>query len=291
MKKNYSFVSLPFAVMFCGSLALSPLFLSAQEPGKGSDAQIDLRVHTGYSSYEEHVSIDPTDSEWTGATVGFGAVFRAKQPDYHANIHLDYFTSLEDTEEWTSRGFLAQRNDLSLSGVMLLGELGYPVPVKEGTDLILLGGLGFRYNQFSRSNFQTAAVGFDDLGRVDEDYKLIYLNGALALEHAFSENNGMRLRGDLGWIVFNEAENSLIGDGPLEGDGGFIFRLAADWYWQIKPNQKLSIGVILDHQENNGTVDSFNVIDPSVGLQSFIVEWPDNELDRISLAGSWTFLF
>jgi hypothetical protein len=65
----------------------------------------------------------------------------------------------------------------------------------------------------------------------------------------------------------------------LEGDGGFIFRALCQWTLQIKPNQSFLLGVYFDHQENLGSVAGRST---SAG-EAFVVEWPDNDLERMGI--------
>jgi len=260
-------------------------------PAPGIDAVVlDIGLHGGYVSYEERVSIDPTVSEWQAAAGGVYGVLSGKGRDLNANLRFNYTRSLDETEEWFARGFLAQRNDMEISALEFVGEVGFPFEIDGSTEFIPHLGLGYRYQQFSRSDFQTAAPGFSDLGRVDETYDLIFLNAAVVVDHAFSIESGVKVRADIGWFLHNEAENSYVGE-VIEGDGGFFTRLAADWYWNIQPDQQLGLGVYFEHQALRGSVDTFSIESSGQGRQEFIVEWPDNDLDRVGVKAGWHLNF
>jgi len=87
---------------------------------------------------------------------------------------------------------------------------------------------------------------------------------------------------DLGHIFSNRAINTAI-PGNLEGTGGVIFRALCQWSLQIKPNQSFLLGVYFDHQENLGSVTTRRL---SAG-RDFLVEWPDNDLQRMGIRAAF----
>jgi hypothetical protein len=256
----------------------APRLLPAVEPAR----VLDIGLHSGLVDYQETVSIDPTSSDWRSGFVGLDATLRYNKDQLRANFSGDFWYSFDAEEEWRFLGFLAQRNDMNVYGLDWLAEVGYQMDPQGEASITPYIGLGYRFQEFSRNNFDLFRDGFGDLGRVNETFDLFLINGAVELENRLSPQSLLNIRADLGVIFVNQAVNTAI-PGTLEGDGGFVFKVEGLWRLEISPNQSFQLGVYVEHQENNGSVETRK----STSGEDFIVEWPDNDLERFGIRAAF----
>ena len=90
--------------------------------------------------------------------------------------------------------------------------------------------------------------------------------------------------------AFNEAENSYY-DETIEGDGGTILGLRGGLEWQAAPNHTFAAALKYDYQDLEGGTKNVVGFDELRNLSAGTVEWPDNELERLSLEASWMYSF
>jgi hypothetical protein len=239
---------------------------------------LDFGLRSGLVDYQENVSIEPTVSSWRSGFVGLDATVHYRKDRLRANVSGGLWRSSDAEEQWRIVGLLGQRNDMEVYGLDWLAEVGYDLDLQEEVSITSFIGLGYRFQEFSRSNFDLFRVESEYVGRINESFDIFLVQAALEMENRLSATSLLQLRADLGHIFSNGAINTAI-PGSLDGDGGFIFRASCQWTLQIKPNQSFLLGVYYDHQENLGTVA---VRSTSAG-EDYIVEWPDNDLERMGI--------
>jgi hypothetical protein len=243
---------------------------------------LDFGLRSGLVDYQENVSIEPTESSWRSGYIGLEASVHYRKDRLRANFSGDFWQSFDAEEQWQIFGLLGQRNDMEVYGLDWLAEVGYDLDLQEEVSITSFLGLGYRFQEFSRSNFESFRFEVEDVGRINEIFDVFLVQGALEMENRLSARSLLQLRADLGHIFSNRAINTAI-PGSLAGDGGFIFRASCQWTFQIKPNQSFLLGVYFDHQENRGSVSGRST---SAG-EDFIVEWPDNDLERMGIRAAF----
>ena len=244
-----------------------------------ADTSLLLRVGVGVASYEENVSIEPVDSEWSSALLELEG---RMDIDLHALV-LSFagqtWASPDDQETWTGQGQLIQVNDMRAAGVEARAGVGPRLASTGKTRVqpLLVGG--FRAQRFERENFVTDGKP-SSLGTVQEDYALGFAGVSIELTHDAGADFKVGTRLEADYVFFNEAENSLFSP-VIEGDGGTIFRAEGDISLRLGASTWLVLGVSVDHQELSG--DSLGTLAYEDDRPSFnFVEWPDNILTRLS---------
>ena len=243
---------------------------------------LDFGLLSGLVDYQENVSIEPTVSSWRSGYVGLDATVHYRKDRLRAHFSGDYWRSFDAEEEWRILGYLGQRNNMEVYGLDWLAEVGYDLDLQEEVSITSFIGLGYRFQEYSRRNFDVLGAEFEDAGRINETFDVFLVQGALEMESRLSAKSLLQLRADLGHIFSNRAINTAI-PGSLDGDGGFIFRASCQWTLQMKPNQSFLLGVYFDHQENLGSVAARST---SAG-EDYIVEWPDNDLERMGIRAAF----
>jgi hypothetical protein len=248
-------------------------------PAPSAEARLDLRAGAGVVGYEERVSIEPVDSEWSAAVAELGARLSLWFPGLALEFSGDFWASGEDEEKWTGQGRLVQRNDLTVAGMegrAAIGpRLGWAGPVQVQPWL----SAGFRAQSFERERFVSAQGAFDP-GTVEEDFALAFAGLSVDLRAEAGPN--LQLGGRLGadYVFFNEAENSLF-PATIEGEGGYVLRAETDLRLQVTPKVWLAIGLAVDLQELDGDAQGLLAFEDDRPSFNF-VEWPDNTLERIT---------
>ncbi len=245
----------------------------AQESVPPVELGLEVSLHAGSVAYAEQVASDPIDSDWSAGYAGFASTMKAGKGSLLGRLHLTCWTSAEDKEEWDVGGLVFQQNDMDVSGVDLLAEIGQVISSKKGGRLIPSLGLGYRAQQFNRSSFVSIVSDVSDIGLVSEDYSIAYLNGSLDILQQLDASNRVEARLDLGGVFFNQADNSYI-PGDLEGDGGIIFAGRVRYVRELKNGLSVGAGFLLDFQWLQGS---------TVESDTSFVEWPDNTLERLGV--------
>ncbi len=229
--------------------------------------QMTSDVEIGTLSYEE-------DASSVGVTSDLGSSYGKLNIEYgesneeqlEAGIHISLFQSLEDEENWHLGGFgLIQTNDTDLWGVNASANLGWAFvihdEIEESVILTPYAGYGYRFWEFSRSNFNVLGT-VVEVGEVSEDYNIHYLDFGSRLIWNVSRKTSFKVGWGYGWVRFTEANNSELG--KIEGEGGRIIQWDVALSYLFSENVAAFAGFGFESQNLDGGT-SGNVI------------WPDNE--------------
>lgn len=244
---------------------------------------LHLTLGAGEIAYEEDVSIDPVDSEWTSDYIRFDAAWtHALSPRLAVRVDGFLWVANDATETWSSGGAEIQVNDLEAQEFGLRGSCGYDLlPRVAGVDLTGWLGLGLRYQDFDRSRFVLYEEGnpSESLdGSVGETYDLVYLS--LGLEGWFDITH--ELRGGVsvagGPFIYNEADNEALGG--IEGSGGYLLQGRVSVEWTLHPRHAVVISALYDLQSLEG-----GVVKGAGGM----AEWPDNTTELFGIELGWAY--
>ncbi len=278
---------IPFAVSGFGQEMAEEVEVTVTNRA-GGEGVLEIRAGLGGASYEESVSISPVESEWDGAYGEVGLTYTySDRSGYKLRLGGSLWASDSDTEEWREQGQLVQRNDLEVSGLTLTGEFGIGLVNRPDRSLNAWLGLGYRYNDFERSDFNTFdQVSIADLGSVSEEYDIgtfsVALDGVTELSPKWSLSGNI----GVGIVFFNEASNEVI-PGTVEGDGGVIVEVGMHAWYAVAKNRRVGVGVQYEHQElDGGTESRFFITRGGIPIAN-VVEWPDNELDSFLIDVRW----
>ena len=245
-----------------------------------------LFMGVGLADYTEDVSIDPATSDWSAPYAEFGAVWVYRDPTkYKLRLRGEYWDSDDDTEEWSVDGGVVQRNSLQISGFDVSAEFGYGFAGSTGKTLDTWIGLAYRRQDFDRSRFRLT---MDEDPAQDSSVEESYDIGLVSVSADFAIPLGARWEvaglANVGFVFSNEADNGLFG--TVKGDGGTVIELAAMAEYHVTPEQSVGLGLRYDFQQLDGDAVNSVIIVEDTLFQS-VTEWPDNELQRISLDAYW----
>lgn len=252
--------------------------------------ELEMVVGVGRAEYRETGSITPTLSDWDGSMLFFGAGLTVKgdrAPLYR--LRPSFWVADEDVESWREQDQLLQLNQMSIYGFELVGDVGYSF-VERPTDRVRgWAGLGFRQQEFERSEFDVTGQADLDFGVVDESVRLGFVR--LALDGHVAVSEAVSLEGDIfvGLVFFNEANNSFLG--VVEGEGGMLVGGRIALGWQVDDLNKLSLGIYGEVQDLDGDVSQGGGALVDGNIIERIIEWPDNELILAGLDLRWTYCF
>lgn len=261
--------------------------VESPSPGTRVPGELSLFAGIGRVTYQESVSLDPVDSDWDAAALTIGGAWTYANPSgYLLRGTLSGWWTGSETEVWTGGGSVLQRNDLELYGGELGGDFGIHLHRDEAWTVRLWGGLGYAWQEFERSAFDTPQ-GNDVLGgrSVGESYDVVYVRLALDADAVLSTRwrwSGQVLGGP---VFFNEAENELLG--TIEGDGGLILSASTFLWYQPWTRSRVGVGVMALYQELDGAASELYTRLEDGSVVRNAVEWPDNELTQLSAEVRW----
>jgi hypothetical protein len=111
-----------------------------------------------------------------------------------------FWHSSDAEEQWRIVGLLGQRNDMEVYGLDWLAEVGYDLDLQEEVSITSFIGLGYRFQEFSRSNFDLFRVESEDVGRINETFDIFLVQAALEMENRLSATSLLQIWADLGHI-------------------------------------------------------------------------------------------
>ena len=250
--------------------------------------ELVLRLGGGTVDYVEEASIEAVKSDFDAAMVTFGGRYTYVDPTgFKLRGTLHGWVSDTDEEQWKKEGLLVQRNDLIAGGIDLDGAFGLDLLRTSPQELNLWLGLGYLTQHFERSRFRSFdldGVRESGIDSVDEDYLIgrfsVGLDGAMELTPALT------LEGEInyGFVFYNEADNEALG--TIDGDGGNTLDLALELAYTLSERDAIGAGLHYRFQELDGDVEQ-GVVITEEGVIQQVAEWPDNELEMLSLDIFW----
>jgi hypothetical protein len=257
---------------------------TAAPPKKQSATAMGVEVEVGKVSYEEDVSIRPVDSEWEASYIGLSGHAQVQYPQgLVLRGRMGAWGSGEDTEKWSEEGTLVQRNDMDIWGLEVGGDIGVAIHPSAKVRVMPFAGLGYRAQRFERSRFEFIPPdpAQSEIGRVTEDFDILFIRVGAELEVQASDKLGFYLRGSVGEALTYEADNSAF-DEEISGDGGRIVQAAAGITYRLNRQQRIGAGIRYDMQDMEGDVELIQFQDLLAQL-----ELPDNELERVAAEVTW----
>lgn len=124
-------------------------------------------------------------------------------------------------------------------------------------------GYGFRYVKFKRENFTILRI-ITIRETVPEAVEIHYLNGGLALEYAPTDRLSFSGSASVGHVLYNQADNSLLG--TVRGHGGTLGSFGVTAQYAVGTSWQLGLG-------------AFTEVQRLAGGEKEQVVWPDNHLN------------
>lgn len=258
-------------------LCLVPLALLGQK----QSLELDAGLGVGYARYSETGSIRPLKSEWEGATSHFSLGAKVLGKTLVPAFSLGLLSSENAKETWKQNGQLSQENQMSFAGMDIMGALQWPLHPKGVTITPSLGVMA-RYLFFTREDFvlyNPEGAGFLRVkGEVDEWVKTYGIGGGILLEFPMGESWEISLGSHGYWLFYTFAENDAF-DSEIEGENGWIWQASFSLVKNLmKPGQVMGLRILGEIQHITGDIDS---------RETSFVEWPDNQLEKISAQLYW----
>lgn len=254
------------------------------------DFELEMQIGLGRAEYAETGSITPILSDWEGSALLFGAGLTLKPSDAPLfRLRQSFWVADEDVESWREQGQLVQLNQMNVYGLEFVVDVGHAFVESRRGRLRGWAGLGFRQQEFERSEFDLIGRENPDIGVVDESISAGFVR--LALDGTVAVSRAVSLEGDfsVGLVFFNEANNSLLGD--VEGEGGTLVSGRIALAWQIDDLNKVSLGVHGEVQDLEGDTSLSGISLRDGNIVEQVIEWPDNELILSGLDLRWTYSF
>lgn len=263
---------------------------STNVPG-GLLGEIGLHTGIGRVSYEENVSFDAVDSDFSAILWTLGADWTyVDRSGYKLRLRGSFWRSGSDTEEWTSRGQLVQENDLEISGGEIAGQWGWQFTRRPDHSLTGWLGVGYTRQQFERSSFQSFGREPSRVsGSVDEDFDVAFVDAALEGHVLVRPRWRLTYLAGAGYVFSNEADNNALGS--IDGDGGVLVHAGLGAAYLLSDAHRVSGGVRYEYQELDGDQTTRTLVGPDGQRVASILEWPDNELTRLWFDVRWTAAF
>lgn len=169
-----------------------------------------------------------------------------------------------EPETWKIDNITVQTNDLDLWQVSADSKLAYALTFERANGLRLLPsvGYGFRYVKFTRSNFNIPDI-ITIRDTVSERYAIHHLDVGLGIDYALGERWRLVSDTSAGFVVYNQADNSVLG--TVTGNGGLLIRSRLGLEWAL-------------HDSWNVTVEGYSEFQDLEGGRKGNVIWPDNTL-------------
>ena len=245
-----------------------------------------VSVGGGSVEYEEHVTIEPIDSNWEGNLVRLdGGVDIRDVNNWLFKGAFGFWAADDDRERWSEFGDTIQENDLSVSGFDVQGMMGYPVFEDPSYTIAPFVGLEFHHTGFERSDFVSFRdVDVSDIGTVEEDYTIFDMVFALSVYSKLTERLSFNGLFSYGYVFHNEADNDALGE--IDGDGGDIITLTGSLGYRLKKNHELFLGVRYFNQDLDGGQDEIIAFNGDALVRAPL-EWPDNELNLVTVEIGW----
>lgn len=251
------------------------------------DVTLVLRAGLGTVSYEEDVSIEPAKSDWEAAMGTFGGTLVVRDPrGWRLRGQLSFWGSDTDTEQWRGPEGVQQENDLTAGGVEAQGDIGFSLGDPASIRITPWVGLNVRGQRYEREDFFFPEDPDATFHHVDEDFSVATAMVGLDAEQTLNKHWSVAGHVQVGAVLAAEADNSDLGD--IEGDGGTIVGAGLAVRRALAGQQTVSLGVRYELQSIDGGVESVSGVDPQLGPGTFQVEWPDNELEQITVEATWS---
>jgi len=227
-----------------------------------SNWDVEFLNRIGGATYQEEYST--IDSDWSAFYYeGIIAVNYFQEKGLVGRFDLGFPVTASAEEQWNVSGTKYQTNDLKFWAIESNIELGYAMPIiVDKMPFSLLGGYGFNFMRFTRTNFNVLNI-ITSTAIVDEDYWVHHLDIGGKLDYKISDKLKMDLKAMFGFVVYNSAHNSVLGD--VDGDGGYVFRTESNIAYSLSKSWALILGGFFTLQHLEG------------GTSGNLV-WPDNDL-------------
>lgn len=247
------------AIVIAVSLLAVPCAFAASV-GKGLDVALENKI--GGVTYKEDYS--NVDSDWNAFYYeGLLSVNYFKENSLIGRIDFGMPLASSSEETWRVSGAKYQTNDMKFWGMESNIELGYAMPVISDKMLAaMLGGYGFSFTRFTRTNFNVLNI-ITSTAIVDEDYWVHHIDIGGKLVYSVNEKLKVDLKGIFGFVVYNSAHNSVLGD--VEGEGGYLVKTETNIDYDIAENWALTLGGFFTLQHLEGDTKGN-------------LTWPDNDL-------------
>ncbi len=244
------------AVVALAMVVLSPYIARA------ADWDIAFENKIGGTHYHEEYST--IDSKWNAFYYeGLISANYFKEKGLVGRVDLGIPVTASAEEQWDVSSVKYQTDDMKFWGMEGNIELGYAMPIiVDKMPFALLGGYGFNFTRFTRTNFIVLSK-ITSTAIVDEDYWVHHLDLGGKLVYNVSDKLKVDLKSMFGFVVYNSAHNSVLGD--VNGDGGYTIRTETNVNYKYSENLALSLGGFFTFQHLEG------------GTSGNLV-WPDNDL-------------
>ena len=124
-------------------------------------------------------------------------------------------------------------------------------------------GYGFRLIGFERTNFNILNI-ITSREVVTEKYYIHHIDAGLRLDKPLTEKWGISVSGLLGYVFYNQADNSALG--KVDGSGGYLVDGNINLSYSLTNSSRLIFGGFVEKEDLKG------------GEKGDII-WPDNDLD------------
>ncbi|MFH0858734.1 MAG: hypothetical protein V1842_04265, partial [Candidatus Omnitrophota bacterium] len=197
--------------------------------------------------------------------------------DVEKTVSVSMGTALEDGETWYVNSAKYQSNDLDFYKGDFLATIGKILYSDRysGLRAIPFVGYGFRYFKFERSNFNILnLITLREV--VTEEYYLHHFDCGLKLENDLNDRLQIQGMGGIGYVFYNQADNSSLG--KVDGSGGYIIDAGLGLRYLMSDSWKLILAGFMERQYLNG------------GKKGNVI-WPDNDLNIYGANIGMQYLF
>jgi hypothetical protein len=179
----------------------------------------------GVASFYQEDGI--VDSKWIGFFYeGLISIGHYDEEGLIGGAEIGFPVSARAEEEWIERGVEVQTNDMNLWGINTNFELGWAFPTIIVNDLEIgfapLVGYGLSYFKLKRSNEEITRR-ITGVAVVDESQIYHHLDIGAKLYWFASDTITVNLKSMVGFIVYNESDNSQLG--TLTGGNGYLVKM------------------------------------------------------------------